>query len=245
MEHLHERHAPALAEGEPDDAFLRLYQAAYPRSAVNRFYAGVRAGGFDYGQEGNLFDLTGVPDDRIAVRVAAQGPVQCHERAHHGVPIRPSVRDRMTVRGLDRLNRFGVPGRAITVDLLVNLGLLFFLGSILAIVAAGNLGYVIAHVFALTALLLLRRDRPRWPRPVRLGRPLLVAVGALSVVLAFLCVVGATSFELTGYGGKLELAIALAILLGSVVLYALRRVVQDGERLRLRDEPHAEPGVPS
>ena len=57
------------AEGEPGDAFLRLYQAAYPRSAVDRFYAGVRAGGFEYGQEGNLFDLTGVPDDWIAVRV--------------------------------------------------------------------------------------------------------------------------------------------------------------------------------
>jgi LmbE family N-acetylglucosaminyl deacetylase len=57
------------AEGEPADAFLRLYQAAYPRSAVDRFYAGVRSGRFDYGQEGNLFDLTGVPDERVAVRV--------------------------------------------------------------------------------------------------------------------------------------------------------------------------------
>jgi LmbE family N-acetylglucosaminyl deacetylase len=57
------------AEGDPPDAFLRLYQAAYPRSAVDRFYAGVRAGGFDYGEEGNLFDLTGVPDEQIAVRV--------------------------------------------------------------------------------------------------------------------------------------------------------------------------------
>jgi hypothetical protein len=57
------------AEGEPADAFRRLYQAAYPRSDVDRFYAGVRAGGFDYGQEGRLFDVTGVPDERIAVRV--------------------------------------------------------------------------------------------------------------------------------------------------------------------------------
>jgi len=144
--------------------------------------------------------------------------------------------NRTTVRGLDRLNRFGVPGRAITVDLLVNLGLLFFVGSVLAIVAAGNLGYVAAHVFALVALLLLRRDRPRWPRPVRLGRPLVAAVGALAVFLAFLCIVGAASFELTGYGGRRELAIALTILLGSVLLYAFRRVVQDGERLRLRDD---------
>lgn len=57
------------AEGEPGDAFLRLYQAAYPRSAVDRFYEGVRRGGFGYGEEGRLFDVTGVPDERIAVRV--------------------------------------------------------------------------------------------------------------------------------------------------------------------------------
>jgi LmbE family N-acetylglucosaminyl deacetylase len=57
------------AEGNPDDAFLRLYQAAYPRSDVDRFYAGVREGGFGYDEEGRLFDLTGVPDERIAVRV--------------------------------------------------------------------------------------------------------------------------------------------------------------------------------
>lgn len=150
--------------------------------------------------------------------------------------------DGTTVRGLDRLNRFGVPGRAITVDLLVNLALLFLLGSILAIVAAGNLGYVAAHVFALVALLLLRRDRPGWSRPIRLGRPMVVVVGALAIFLAFLCVVGATSFELTGYGGLRELAIALGIIFGSVALYAFRRVVQDGERLRLHDEARSEPG---
>jgi LmbE family N-acetylglucosaminyl deacetylase len=62
----------ARAANDPTDgtdgAFQRLYQAAYPRSAVDRFYAGVREGGFDYGEEGRLFDLTGVPDDQIAVR---------------------------------------------------------------------------------------------------------------------------------------------------------------------------------
>ena len=106
--------------------------------------------------------------------------------------------------------------------------------------ATGNLGYVSANVFALVAFLFLRRDRPGWPRPVRLGRPMVVAVGALAAILAFICVVGATSFKLTGYGNGRELAIALAILLGSVVLYAFRRIVQDGERLRFRDRLAAE-----
>ena len=63
------RRARAADGGGPRGAFQRLYQAAYPRSDVDRFYGAVREGGFDYGEEGNLFDLTGVPDDRIAVRV--------------------------------------------------------------------------------------------------------------------------------------------------------------------------------
>jgi LmbE family N-acetylglucosaminyl deacetylase len=63
------RRSRAADGGGPGGAFQRLYQAAYPRSDVDRFYGAVRAGGFDYGEEGNLFDLTGVPDDRIAVRV--------------------------------------------------------------------------------------------------------------------------------------------------------------------------------
>ena len=63
------RRARAAVGRGPGGAFRRLYQAAYPRSDVDRFYAAVREGGFDYGEEGNLFDLTGVPGDRIAVRV--------------------------------------------------------------------------------------------------------------------------------------------------------------------------------
>ena len=151
-------------------------------------------------------------------------------RALYGV-----AKDGMTIRGLDRLNRFEVPGRAMTVDLVVNLFLVFFVGSTLAIIAAGNLGYVAAHVFALTGFLLLRRDRPGWPRPIKVARPFVgIAVG-LVVLLSVLIGVGATSFALTGYGGGRELAIALAILGGSLVLYAFRRVVQDREPLRLRE----------
>jgi LmbE family N-acetylglucosaminyl deacetylase len=55
--------------GGPGDTFQRLYHAALARSDVNRFYRGVVEGGFQYGVEGALFDITGVPDERIAVRV--------------------------------------------------------------------------------------------------------------------------------------------------------------------------------
>jgi LmbE family N-acetylglucosaminyl deacetylase len=47
----------------------RLYHGVLARSDVDRFCAAVRDGGHDYGDEGRLFDVTGVPDERIAVRV--------------------------------------------------------------------------------------------------------------------------------------------------------------------------------
>ncbi|HEX2051874.1 MAG TPA: PIG-L family deacetylase [Actinomycetota bacterium] len=62
-------HAARGAAPGDDGVFARLYYAALARSDVDRFYAGVRNGGFDYGEEGRLFDVTGVADDDVAVRV--------------------------------------------------------------------------------------------------------------------------------------------------------------------------------
>lgn len=152
-------------------------------------------------------------------------------RALYGI-----AHDRMTLRQLDRLGRRGVPTRAMTVDLAVNLLLIFFVGETLAILATGNLGYVLAHVFALTAFVLLRRDRPQWPRPIKLPSAFVAGAVALAAVLALLLVVGATSFSLTGYGGAKELAIALGVLSSSILLFLFRRVVQDRGSVELREE---------
>jgi amino acid transporter len=122
-------------------------------------------------------------------------------------------RDGLTLRGAGTLNRFGVPGRALTVDLVVNVCLVLFAGGILAILATANLGYLLAHVAALTAFLLLRRAR---------GRHAALAA-LLATLLAFVLVVGATSFSLTGYGGVDELLVAIGLLLGSLALFALVR----------------------
>src|SRR5581483_2898534 len=56
-----------------------------------------------------------------------------------------------------------------------------------------------ADVDALTGFLLLRRDRPAWPRPVRLPAAFVPVGAALALALAALLAVGATSFDLTGY----------------------------------------------
>ena len=86
-------------------------------------------------------------------------------RALYGI-----ARDDMTIKQLYHLNRFNVPARAMTVDMLINIALVFFVGNVLAIYVVGNLGYILAHVFALSAFVLLRKDRPDWPRPIKLSR---------------------------------------------------------------------------
>ena len=134
----------------------------------------------------------------------------------------------LTLRAVGGLDRRGLPVRALTVDLVVNVALVLFARNILTILAAGNLGYLPAHLLALSGFLLLRHDRPAATRPIRLARPWLGAAIGLVALLGVLIVVGASSFELTGYGGRRELLIALGIIALSLVLYALRRFGPSG-----------------
>ena len=79
------------------------------------------------------------------------------------------AKEGMTLRWFGRLNRNAVPPRAMTLGLVLNAWLLFQFPTVFFILAVGNLGFLLAHVLALSGFLLLRRDRPRWPRPIRLG----------------------------------------------------------------------------
>ena len=87
--------------------------------------------------------------------------------------------EKMTIKQLGVLNKHNVPGRAMTVDMLLNIFLLLYFGNIYFILAAGNLGYMFSHVLALSGVLLLRRDRPNWPRPIKLAKVWMVAGRAL------------------------------------------------------------------
>ncbi len=70
------------------------------------------------------------------------------------------AKEGLTIRQLERLNAHHVPGRAMALDMVLNLCLLFFAPTLLFILVAGNIGYVLSHVFALSGVLLLRK-RPR------------------------------------------------------------------------------------
>src|SRR6476659_1969353 len=107
--------------------------------------------------------------------------------------------DGLTVKQLSLLNTHHVPARAMTLDLLMNIFLLMAFPSIFFVLAAGNLGYMLSHVLALSGVLLLRKDRPAWPRPIRLGRVWMYLAGAFAVLNLLLIIFGLMFLKLTVY----------------------------------------------
>jgi amino acid transporter len=152
-------------------------------------------------------------------------------RALYGI-----ARDGMTIKQLDYLNRFHVPSRAMTVDMIINLGLVFFVGNTLAILYTGNVGYILAHFFALTAFVLLRRDRPSWPRPIKVSRLFVPIAVVLAVANAVFIYVGVTDPGLTYAAETKHVLIGLGVLGLSILLYVYRRLVQDHGKIALREE---------
>jgi amino acid transporter len=157
-------------------------------------------------------------------------------RALYGI-----ARDDMTIKQLFHLNRYHVPARAMTVDMIVNLFLVFFVGNTLAILYTGNVGYILAHFFALTAFILLRRDRPNWPRPIKMSSIWIPIAAVLAAANALFIYVGVTDPGLTYAAETKHVLIGLAVLLVSVLLWLFRKIVQDGESPKLREETPATP----
>jgi amino acid transporter len=158
-------------------------------------------------------------------------------------------RDGMTVKELGRLNRFHVPGYAMSLDMVINILFVLFVGNIFGILAASNIGYVLANMFAIGAFILLRRDRPGWPRPIRLPNYWVPIAVVLFVAFATFSIVGIGWFQNAagGYGkGAQVKIIGFAVLAISLLLFLFRRIVQDHERPHWREEtptmPDEEPG---
>ncbi|MGW3494450.1 APC family permease [Streptomyces sp. NPDC001020] len=145
-------------------------------------------------------------------------------------------RQGVTVRQVGVLNRRGVPARALTVALAINVVVLTVLKTPLAIIVTGNLGYILTHILAISGFALLRRDRPDLARPIRLPDFFVPLAWFLTALLAVILVVGATGFAITGYGGYKELTIALGILAAAVALWEYRRRVQDRDAAAPSDE---------
>jgi len=152
-------------------------------------------------------------------------------RALYGI-----ARDDMTIKQFFHLNKYHVPARAMTMDLAVNVLLVLFIANNLAILYLSNIGYMLAHVFALSGFILLRKDRPRWPRPIKVG-PIWVGIAwVLAIFNLVLVIFGVTNPTLTGYGTWTDMIIGIGVLVGSVILFGYRRIVQDKSKITFREE---------
>ena len=144
------------------------------------------------------------------------------------------ARERMTVRQLDKVNRWGVPGRALTLDAVINGLIVLLLGEPLSILVASNLGYIVAITLAVAAFLLFRKDRPELARPIKRSAGWIpIAWAILAFDLAVL-IIGATHPSLAGYGGAKETLAGIGILLVAVLLFLYRQVVQERQPLQWR-----------
>lgn len=142
----------------------------------------------------------------------------------------------MTIKQFSRLNRRGMPAVALVVTAVVNLLIVIFIGNPVAILIASNLGYLLSITLAVIGFLLLRKDRPQWPRPIKLGAawtPIAVLIALFNI---FILLIGATNPGLTHAGGVKEVLIGLSLLLTGLVLFVIRRVAQDRGPLKLREE---------
>lgn len=157
-------------------------------------------------------------------------------RALYGI-----ARDDMTIKQLYHLNKNHVPARAMTVDMVVNICLIVFISNNLAILYMSNIGYVLAHVFALTGFLLLRKDRPNWPRPIKVGGAWPYLAGVLAVVNAAFLFYGIFNPGLAYGVTSKDTWIGIGVLVASVVLFLFRRIVQDRKPVTFRDTVSAMP----
>ena len=151
-------------------------------------------------------------------------------------------RDGMTIRELGVLNRHHVPGRAMTIDALLNIVLITAFAGVLEILAVSNVGYVFATCAALGGFVLLRRDRPDWPRPIRLSSIWVPLASVLFLINLTFLVVGGFLYSggflgIEGYGyGWDKTRTGLLVLLAALLLYVWRHVVQDKIPIKLREQ---------
>jgi amino acid transporter len=151
-------------------------------------------------------------------------------------------RDGMTIKELGVLNKHHVPARAMTLDALLNIFLISYFAGVLEILAVSNIGYVFATCTALFGFVLLRRDRPDWPRPFKLKSYWVPLAGVLGTINLVFLIGGGFIWSggflgITGYGyGWDKTRTGLLVLVAALLLYAWRHVIQDKLPMRLRED---------
>jgi amino acid transporter len=148
------------------------------------------------------------------------------------------ARDGLTLRWLSNLNRQQVPDHGMTWDLVIQGVMMWFpyaagvvgfttlaTNAPIVILAVSNLGYILCHVMAIAAFIILRRQQPNTPRPFKLGSYWVPLAWFLLFFNIIIILLGAANPNL-GYG-VVPFFLGVLVLLISVVLYWVRRNVED------------------
>ncbi len=147
--------------------------------------------------------------------------------------------DGMTIKWFGKLNSKHVPANAMTLDAVLNIILLCTYAydpqGAIKILIFSNLGYVLCHVFAMSGFLLLREDRPNWPRPIAVSRLWVPIAGLLAAFDLLMLVWGGWNSGLAwGNTSKTVVFQGIGILMIAAVLYIIRVVIQERKPLKLR-----------
>ena len=148
------------------------------------------------------------------------------------------ARDGLTVRWLNHLNRQKVPDHGMTWDLVIQGVLMWFpylagfvgfttlvTNAPIVILAVSNLGYILCHVGAIAAFIILRRQQPGLARPFKLSSYWLPIAWFLLIFNIIIIPIGSADKDL-GYG-LVPFLLGVVVLLISVVLYFYRKNVED------------------
>lgn len=151
-------------------------------------------------------------------------------------------KDGMTLKTFSDLNKHGIPGRGMALDAYLNIFLVLFFGSAIQILAAGNLGYMLSHVLALSGFLLLRKDRPDWPRPIKLSS-IWIPIAWFLMLANIVFIIGGGFIFADKYGyGLGKTMMGASVLLIALVLYFYRRIVEDRTRIHWQEATPMFPG---
>jgi amino acid transporter len=123
------------------------------------------------------------------------------------------------------LNRHGVPDFAMTMNTVMNIGVMFF-GGAATIYVFSNVGYLISFVPVLVAYWLLRRNNPDHVRPYRLPNWMTPVSLILAAIFSFIWLVAGPLYSFN-QGTSWAYFIGWAVLLTYVPLYYYRKWVED------------------
>lgn len=132
----------------------------------------------------------------------------------------------LTLKQFSKLNKYNIPERCIMVAVVINILMIIFLKSPLAILVAANIGYVISIFFALTGYCFLKVKFENKSREIILNKRWMFFAYLFSAYTLIILVVGILYTEEAGYGSLKELITGISILLVSLVLYWFRNKFQ-------------------